>query len=95
MPVGGSGTPVPATVVFGGKGKGGVLFKDTETALLDQNIAEVGVIIDTGILVNVWVETLPDIVTSSVCSEVGDGDVMTTVPFRLRVAPPILGSVGA
>jgi hypothetical protein len=83
--------------VFDGKGKGGVVFKDIETALLDQKIAEVGVIIDTGILVNVWVETLPDIVTSSVCSEVGDGDgdVMTAVPFKLGVTPLILDSVGA
>ena len=95
MPVVGSGTPVPATVVFDGKGKGGVLLKDIETALLDQKIAEVGVIIDTGILVNVWVETLPDIVTSSVCSEAGDGDVMNAVPFKLGVAALILDSVVA
>lgn len=53
MPVVGGGTPVPATVVFDGKGKGGVLSKDIETALLDQKIAEVGVIIDTGMFVNV------------------------------------------
>ena len=53
MPVVGSGKLVPATVVFGGKGNGGVLFKDIEATLLDQKIAEVGVIIDTGMFVNV------------------------------------------
>jgi hypothetical protein len=64
VPVGGSGKPVPVTVMFDGKGKGGVLFKDEEIILLDQNTGSVGVIIVTKTSVYVLVRTLPDIVVS-------------------------------
>jgi len=93
VPVGESGTPVPATVVLDGKGKGGVLFNDKEIVLLDQKIGSVGVIIDTKISVYVLVMSLPDIVVSVICSVLGNGDVTVTVPFKLLVAPLILASV--
>jgi hypothetical protein len=93
VPVGGSGKPVPVTVMFDGKGKGGVLFKDEEIILLDQNTGSVGVIIVTKTSVYVLVRTLPDIVVSVMWFVVGKGGATVAVQFKLLVAALILDLV--
>lgn len=94
VPVGESGTPVSTPVVLDGDGKGGVLSKAKELVSFDQKIEEVGLTIDTKILVNVSVMRLPDMVMSLVFSVVANGGAVVAVPFRLLAAPLVLDSIG-